>query len=59
MYGSELARTGPAALVIGGVTFTPLWQMAIGVGVVLVGAIGLRLSSRLPGAAGETVRAYR
>lgn len=46
-YGSGLARTGGAAIVIGGVTFTPLWQVAIALGVVLAGGLAVKLGHRL------------
>ncbi|WP_329131578.1 hypothetical protein OG552_10575 [Streptomyces sp. NBC_01476] len=41
-YGSGLARTGGLAIVIGGVTFTPFWQIAIAIGTVLAGGLALR-----------------
>ena len=41
-YGSGLARTGGAAIVIGGLSITPLWQIAIALGVVLAGGLALR-----------------
>jgi hypothetical protein len=41
-YGSGLARTGGLAIVIGGVTFTPLWQIAIALGAVLLGGLAIR-----------------
>ncbi len=43
-YGAGLARTGGLALVIGGVAFTPFWQVAIALGAVLLGGLALRLS---------------
>lgn len=46
-YGSGLARTGGLAIVIGGVTFTPLWQVAIAVGAVLAGGLALKAAHLL------------
>jgi hypothetical protein len=46
-YGSGLARTGGMAIVIGGVTFTPLWQVAIVLGVVLTGGLAVKFGHRL------------
>lgn len=43
-YGSGLARTGGLAIVIGGVAFTPFWQVAIALGAVLAGGLALRAS---------------
>jgi hypothetical protein len=46
-YGSGLARTGAMTLVIGGVSFTPLWQIAIAVGLVVIGGLTLNGIHRL------------
>lgn len=41
-YGSGLARTGGAAIVIGGLSITPLWQIAIALAVVLAGGLAVK-----------------
>lgn len=41
-YGSGLARTGGGALVIGGLSLTPLWQVAIALGAVLLGGLAIK-----------------
>lgn len=46
-YGSGLARTGAMTLVIGGVSFTPLWQIAIALGFVVAGGLAVNVVHRL------------
>lgn len=41
-YGSGLARTGGLALVIGGVTIAPAWQIALALTLVLLGGLAIK-----------------
>lgn len=53
MSGKQLAMTGSGTLIIGGVSIAGPWILAVAVGVVLIGALVIRLSFRRRKGAGQ------
>jgi hypothetical protein len=46
MSGKQLAMTGAGSLVVGGVTLSGPWVLSVAIGVVLVGAVMVRVAFR-------------